>query len=119
MEFWCSGMAAGAGGEELWLARTQKESKENRRVRIGRNEGEEAALGSCSRESLQSLFPVPKLRVQGGKSLPGGLSHLGSCLTLIHRLQCCFRGAGNGGTGILVPPGLGVMCCATPCPWSN
>lgn len=55
--------------------------KGNRRVRIKRNEGEEAALGSCSRESLQRLFPVPKLGVQGGKSLPGGFSHLGSCLT--------------------------------------
>lgn len=84
-----------------------KESKENRRVRIGRNEGEEAALGSCSRESLQRLFPVPKLRVQGGKSLPGGLSHLGSCLTLIHRLQCCFGGQGMGGQESLSPQGWG------------
>lgn len=48
--------------------------KESRRVETGRTEG---ALGSCSRESCQGFFPVPKL--VGNHSL--GASSPGTCLT--------------------------------------
>lgn len=53
---------------------TQKESrcKGSRRDKTGRTEGEEAALGSCSRETRQGLFPVPKL--VGNHSLGASLT---------------------------------------------
>lgn len=73
MESWRSGMAAGAGGEGLPAGRCPRRNhgaQGKQKSQGWRTEGEEAALGSCSRQSLQRLFPVPKLGGAGWEITP-------------------------------------------------
>lgn len=102
---WWFGMAAlGVSRGSGW---TQKESRCPRKA-------EESRPGE-----LRELWGAAPGKVVKGSSLspnwweitPWGLPHLGPASPLI---QCAL-----GGTGVPVPPGLGVMCWATPCSSSD
>lgn len=77
--------------------------KGNRRVRAGELRGKRLLWGAAPGKVCRGSSLSPNWGVQGGKSLPGGFSHLGSCPTPHPQGAVLLEGVGSG-AGSPCPP---------------